>query len=504
MFASLHEVFAQYINHKNTADVRIIITEENPTTKTTTTTTQSQTTTILYAHKFVLSTASPQWMNKFYNPNWKDPSSPRLFTLKFSDIDADSFQIVLEYIYTRKPNIQSRNVVKVMSFAQKYQMFDLLKMCELFLSSNLTLENCLAAFEFSLKNSNKEIEYQAKEFIELNSLELFEKVACLVSLEELTIVEILKLKQIRASELSLFNRLMEWGQWRCYSHNLKANLSDMKEMLKNVLPFIRIELMGSKGIETLEESGLYPQEKIDQAKSRLLQELLQNREKDTTKLKPISQIKVLLIASDDSAKYREDVKLSITSTGIKNVDIFDATKGVPQLQQLQKYDVVFVYSASIKFLNAKKTGDVLAKYVESGKGLVLCSDEALLRGSEGEIQGKIIDYLPVEKGDHICDEKTELGDINYTRHAIMNGVNSFDGGAGSPHCSGACTKSGKVIAYWDDGVPLIVVHRKMDNFGNIVILNFQPPSDKVDAYYWDSKTDGAKIIANSVQFAASN
>ena len=58
----------------------------------------------------------------------------------------------------------------------------------------------------------------------------------------------------------------------------------------------------------------------------------------------------------------------------------------------------------------------------------------------------------------------------------------------------------ELVASYDNGVPLVVTltHRK------IVLLNFYPPSSKVlkRGGGWNQRTDGHKLIVNSIAYVA--
>ncbi|KAJ6248309.1 hypothetical protein M0813_17976 [Anaeramoeba flamelloides] len=67
----------------------------------------------------------------------------------------------------------------------------------------------------------------------------------------------------------------------------------------------------------------------------------------------------------------------------------------------------------------------------------------------------------------------------------------------------------QIIVEWEDGIPLAIVRPGNEDLGTIVVLNLWPVSG--DGYpshskwlYWDPKTDGSFILANSVEYVAKN
>jgi len=41
-------------------------------------------------------------------------------------------------------------------------------------------------------------------------------------------------------------------------------------------------------------------------------------------------------------------------------------------------------------------------------------------------------------------------------------------------------------------------------YTHVVALNFYPPSDRVNGFFWDSTSDGFRIMANALIFASQN
>jgi hypothetical protein len=81
-------------------------------------------------------------------------------------------------------------------------------------------------------------------------------------------------------------------------------------------------------------------------------------------------------------------------------------------------------------------------------------------------------------------------------------VSTFNGGTNSFHMNPASPEAGTtLIASWTDGQPL-VGERAAPGSGQIVGLNMFPPSSDARADFWTSSTDGSRLIANTLLFAA--
>ena len=82
----------------------------------------------------------------------------------------------------------------------------------------------------------------------------------------------------------------------------------------------------------------------------------------------------------------------------------------------------------------------------------------------------------------------------------MRDIDSFSGGL-SALCYRVTPKAGaSVVAYWTNDKPLLGY--RTDHKGIVVGLNMFPVSGDVQAGLWDSSTDGARLMANSLAFAA--
>src|SRR5262249_40548192 len=88
------------------------------------------------------------------------------------------------------------------------------------------------------------------------------------------------------------------------------------------------------------------------------------------------------------------------------------------------------------------------------------------------------------------------------QHAILQNVNSFDGGSSSYYNTPISIASGAtLVAHWSNGQPL--VGTREISAGRVVGLNFFPPSSAGSSGFWGSRTDGAQLMANALTWAGS-
>ena len=215
-----------------------------------------------------------------------------------------------------------------------------------------------------------------------------------------------------------------------------------------------------------------------------------------------NRLRVAVFAADNAADFA-DALAKIAGTGLLDaaqIDGFLVADGeaVPTLEQLRPYDAVLVYSQAV-FTNTAGFGDALADYLESGGGVVFGS-AAVDSGALG-IGGRIVTggFLPVVSGPGLSGANLTL-EADQPEHALLNGVSLFDGGAESRHNAVALAPGAVLVAHWSDAVPLLAV--KGSGNSRIAVLNFFPPSSDATNSGWQAGTDGGRLLANALLWAA--
>ncbi|MEW5940445.1 MAG: HYR domain-containing protein [Chloroflexota bacterium] len=220
-----------------------------------------------------------------------------------------------------------------------------------------------------------------------------------------------------------------------------------------------------------------------------------------TPVKAAATCYVAIFAADNPA-WAEDVRTKVVGAGtFTSVDLYDIRSYTPTLAELQAYDAVFVYS-NPPYYDSVALGNNLADYLDGGGGLVLATFSFWnYNYYPGGISGRLVSggYLPfTPNGQEGWPHLTLVADL--PAHPILNGVSSFDGGNSSYHNTVALASGATQVAHWSDNHPLIAT--KEFGIGKIVGLNFYPTSSDAASYgFWDSSTDGARIMANAISWA---
>ena len=214
------------------------------------------------------------------------------------------------------------------------------------------------------------------------------------------------------------------------------------------------------------------------------------------------QGKVLIIGDHSiSNPYLLDVYNKISNIGVfEEVDVVDLSQGEPALSTLLNYDAVLVWGHDGNL--GSVFGDALANYIDEGGGVVNAlfstaySNSNRSQGIRGRFQSD--KYFLIES----TSQGSNSGFIKVLpNHEILEGVNNFTPSSFSSSGSSVINNS-TVVATWSDGAPLIVFN---DNIGlsgaRRVDLDFFPPSSDVGrSAFWNSSTDGLKILTNSLEY----
>ncbi len=173
----------------------------------------------------------------------------------------------------------------------------------------------------------------------------------------------------------------------------------------------------------------------------------------------------------------------------------DPCEPTPTLAQLQAYSAVLVYS-DLDYADPVALGDVLADYVDAG-GTVVMAFSSFYNG-DFAIQGRLVSggYLPLTTGGANLHGSPQSLVPVVTGHPLLQGVGGFNGGISFRNAV-SLTAGATLVANWSDAAstPLIAVK------GNVVALNFFPPSFDARDDLWDVGTDGGRIMANALAWS---
>lgn len=210
--------------------------------------------------------------------------------------------------------------------------------------------------------------------------------------------------------------------------------------------------------------------------------------------------RVGIFGAPGTDSWNTDVQQKVAAAGsFAQVDavLIKSGQPTPTLAQLQQYAAVMVYSDAT-FTDGTALGNVLADYVDTGGGVVVCTF-----AFGGNLQGRLVTggYLPFNVASQ--DQPGNLTLVaDLPAHDILNGVGSFNGGTASYHNTGTLTPGAVQVAHWSNNRPL--VGTKETNGHRVVGLNFYPPSSTVRSDFWNTNTQGGLLMANALNWAANS
>ena len=208
---------------------------------------------------------------------------------------------------------------------------------------------------------------------------------------------------------------------------------------------------------------------------------------------PCGAPRVGLFAADDAPAH-DTVRTFLMGTGmVASVSIGGPVTAsfTPTLADLMAYDAVFVWGSGA--WDGTAFGNVLASYVEAGGGVVI-SVFAQRPDSATGLTGRIATagYLPYVPSSYLFADVT-LGAVPMPAHPIMQGVMRFGGTSVATH-DGPIAPGAMLVAALSNGRPLVATLEPAA--GRTVLLGFYP------VRLWDTATDGSRLMANALRWAA--
>ncbi|KAJ6230055.1 pep-cterm sorting domain-containing protein [Anaeramoeba flamelloides] len=495
-------VLKDFINNKDLADIEFRVGTKE---------------TIFYGHKFLIGLVSDFWYKKLYQEGWQTETPKGRVIVKLPKLDPILFGYFLEYVYTRKVSIKNSLVFDLWKVADRYGVAQLKKQCSDKFIETLDLTNCFHFYEYGISSGIKEWVVASRKFISLNIELILSKPNCFEGLQEDTIKDILTLENLLSPEIQIFWALYNWALKRMQKMGSTTSLSSknqnkkkvtIKTLIKGFIPYIRLNLMSFQDLIEIHKTGIYDVETLFDTTIDLA---IKNNIKlnQYTRAGPqLSNMKILFLGNCRRGQARIDhIIESISSGGLDNVKFLNISETTPIFKTMNEYDAIVVRSRNGESLiEPTSLGDNLARFVETGKGVVVMAINSLINTDSYRIQGRLVDegFVPLQVAERIQQEQKELGEIHSPNHPIMKGVETFKT-KDYTHVIGTHEiNGGNLIASWNNGYPLITEKTKQGGkYGSVVCLNFHPCSTKITndcGKAWLMQTDGAKIISNSVEY----
>ncbi|KAJ6253757.1 btb (poz) domain-containing 2a-related [Anaeramoeba flamelloides] len=515
MSTSIKRILKSLVNQQKYANIKFLV---------------GKTQEVIWGHKLLLCLSSSYWETALNQEGKKEDP----LVVAIPNYEPPLFKNYLKYVYTRRLKLNVTLCFQLMGLSKEYRDDDFFGYCIKYLKNQLNYLNCFEIMDVCAEFQLKDLELECLQILCQNSEKLFAKSDCLLKLTKENVSSVLQASKLKATEIQIFKALYHWSlvqkklliqklEEEQHKQKNEEKQEEIKKKIKEAtvnkiiepfLGYINLDLMNFQDLRWIAKTKVYPSKlildhslKLTKLETKFLPNRLSRfnpkREKGT------SEIKVLLLGfCRRGKKHLLSIKQSIMSQGIENVDMIEPDLDYANLYKLMQYDCVVLRSANTKrLLQSQELGNNLSTFVQSGRGLVVFAINTLHQNSDTKIKGAIVDDhlipLPIQARESSKDRM--LGDVLHPNHPIMKGVKTFETKDYTHIIASKTVYGGKVIAKWTNGFPLIVEKRAQSDWGSVVVLNFHPTSTAITdscGKAWLQETDGAKIIANSVSYAA--
>lgn len=194
-----------------------------------------------------------------------------------------------------------------------------------------------------------------------------------------------------------------------------------------------------------------------------------------------------------------DVQDKLIGTGrFAAVDLVDVKYATPTLADLMPYDAIVTWS-NLSYFDAQATGDLFADYVDHGGGIVVASFANVSSANGLSLQGRwsTEGYEVIAARGGYLLTAASLGTLVQPSHPVLAGVQTLTAERAFRPITSQLVQ-GEVIALWDDGKILAAV----GDMPGRVDLGWLPPSDACNGTFWNSGGDGTLLLANALEWVA--
>ncbi|KAJ3436803.1 btb/poz domain-containing [Anaeramoeba flamelloides] len=196
-----------------------------------------------YSHKTILSINSKHFLYRFYLFPTKKTQQRIPIVIEEPNISEESFQIFVNFFYTKKAQLNDQVLWEVIKLSSKYQVPGLLVMCCKYLEQTLNDNNLFQELEKALTLNEQLIISTVCKKIEKRSAIFFETKGFLNDLPFKICKIILTLDSLEAQEIDIIYRVIERGEHLCQRMNLPINSPNIKKQIIGLIPFIQLDVL---------------------------------------------------------------------------------------------------------------------------------------------------------------------------------------------------------------------------------------------------------------------
>ncbi|XP_038650107.1 actin-binding protein IPP isoform X2 [Scyliorhinus canicula] len=193
-------------------------------------------------HKLILAASSPYFAVLF--AGGMQEASKDL--IQIHGIQAETFRLLLEFIYTGIIDVSIKNVQEVILAADMLQLTEIVNMCSDFLKGQVDPSNCVGIYQFAEQIACHDLIEFTESYIYVHFLEVC-KTEEFMALEKDVVVKILKNEELHIEdEYQVFTAAMEW---------VLKDMGKRKKYVIEVLDPVRFPLLSSRRLFKYIEGG---------------------------------------------------------------------------------------------------------------------------------------------------------------------------------------------------------------------------------------------------------
>ena len=236
MAASIKERNKSMVNNSLLSDVTFVVQD-----------TWSNKEITVYAHKYVLSIASPVFFAMFYGAMASDGAQ----RIRLPDCDAESLKEFLSFVYCDDAHISEENVVQLLYLAKKYMVPSLHEKTKQKLRNMINVVNVFDFLPSILQLDEDELAEQCWKIIDFDTEQAINSDA-FCDIDRNVLEQVLERDELTIREVDLFRRVLDWAKTR-----EKPQEREGKEIhIRDVLGEKVIQLMRFPTMSFIEFNGL--------------------------------------------------------------------------------------------------------------------------------------------------------------------------------------------------------------------------------------------------------
>ncbi|KAK7099811.1 BTB/POZ domain-containing protein 19-like [Littorina saxatilis] len=217
----------------------------------------------VYAHRCILSGRCEVFRAMFVDHTHKNGPIEKDVPFVLSDMAAEVFLAMLEFIYTNCVTLSQKTAIDVMATALEYGLDDLKLLCEDYLVDTLDPKNSCDRTQAAQTYRLDDLKRKTLEYIEENTKSVFDSKG-FEELSEDTVCLILASDNLMLDELEIYQSVRRWANVNAVVAGLKIDQIGREAVKRVRLPLLSLEEIGQLEEEN-KKDNFVPMELFAQA-----------------------------------------------------------------------------------------------------------------------------------------------------------------------------------------------------------------------------------------------